>query len=137
MGSSPINKAIYLGDWMSWFSQWSAKPCTPVRIRYLPQISFNLLTKKSYYNINKYFNMALTIEQKVLKLLAELRLMNDVTLIGPAMLDPEVAERIINLYGDFIPDFDEDGDCDHVALTNDEIQEVFDNDEDQINKGDA
>lgn len=81
--------------------------------------------------------MALTIEQKVLRLLAELRLMNDVTLIGPAMLDPVEAEKIINIYGDFIPDFDGDGDCDHDALTNEEIQEVFDNDKEQTKKGDA
>ena len=45
-------------------------------------------------------------------------------------LQLEIAERIINMYGDFIPDGDVgEGDCDHEALSNDEIQEVFDNDE--------
>lgn len=74
--------------------------------------------------------MEMTVEQKILKLLAEMRLINDATLIAPAMDDPEVAERIINMYGDFIPDGDVgEGDCDHEALSNDEIQEVFDNDE--------
>ena len=84
--------------------------------------------------------MDMTVEQKVLRLLTELRLINDVTLISAAMDDSEVAERILNMYGDFIPDGDVgEGDCDHEALTNEEIQEVFDNDNDkkQTKKGDA
>lgn len=79
--------------------------------------------------------MDMTVEQKVLRLLTEMRLINDVTLISAAMDDPKIADDIINnTYGDIIPD---EGDCDHDALTNEEIQEVFDNDEDQIKKGDA
>lgn len=75
----------------------------------------------------------LTPEQKIIKLLAEHRLITDATLIAPALADASIAEGIINKYEDIIPDNPEsgDGECDHESLSNEEIQVVFDNDEEQ------
>ena len=69
----------------------------------------------------------LTTEQKILALLADQGLITDATLIAPALVDPDVAEQVIDKFGNLIPD-DPIGDCDHEPLTNEEIQEVFDND---------
>ena len=70
----------------------------------------------------------LTPEQEIVKLLANQKLLTDVTLITAALADPEIAEQII---GDVAPNYPGDGDCEHEALSNEEIQEVFDNDEEQ------
>lgn len=77
----------------------------------------------------------LTPEQEIVKLLAQQKLLTDVTLITAALADPEIAEQII---GDIAPNYpgggeggDDDGDCEHESLSNEEIQEVFDNDEEQ------
>lgn len=72
----------------------------------------------------------LTPEQEIVKLLAQRKLLTDITLITAALADPEIAEQII---GDIAPNYpgDGDGDCDHESLSNEEIQEVFDNDEEQ------
>lgn len=72
----------------------------------------------------------LTPEQKIIKLLAEHRMITDATLIAPALADASIAEGIINKYEDIIPDNPESGgECDHESLSNEEIQVVFDNDE--------
>lgn len=75
----------------------------------------------------------MTIEQKIIRQLANRGYLTNVGDIARAMKDPVYAEKlIIGTSGD-IPDIGEgDGECDHTALTNDEIQEVFDNDN-QIN----
>lgn len=77
----------------------------------------------------------LTPEQKIIKLLAEHRLITDATLIAPALADADIAEEIINKYEDIIPDNPGSGECDcecdHESLSNEEIQVVFDNDEEQ------
>ena len=76
----------------------------------------------------------LTTEQKILALLAENCIITDTTLISSALKDADIAEQIVK-YGDLIQDDDDnpegDGDCecDHEALSNEEIQIVFDNDE--------
>ena len=66
----------------------------------------------------------LTIEQKIVKHLANLRILNNVGDVTAALKDPEYANFLVigNTGGV------DDGDCDHEALTNPEIQVVFDND---------
>lgn len=69
----------------------------------------------------------MTIEQKIIRQLANRGYITNVGDIARAMKDPVYAEKlIIGTSGD-IPDIGE-GDCDHESLTNEEIQEVFDND---------
>lgn len=70
----------------------------------------------------------LTPEQKIIQILAEKGLLTDVTLVSSAIQDAEIADNIINKYEDLIPDNPE-GDCDCESLSNEEIQVVFDNDE--------
>lgn len=76
----------------------------------------------------------MTTEQKIIQYLATIGLLTQVGMIEAAMRDPEYAKVLIT--GDGLEDevreeYGENlgGDCDHEALTNDEIQEVFDNDE--------
>lgn len=74
----------------------------------------------------------LTIEQKIVKHLANCGYITRVGDVVKALAEPEYAEQlIIGTTGD-IPDINDDGsisgDCDHESLTNEEIQEVFDND---------
>lgn len=77
----------------------------------------------------------LTPEQKVIKLLAERCLMTDTTLVAAALEDEKVADKIINAREDLIPDDSgECGECDHESLSNEEIQIVFDNDEEEQKK---
>lgn len=77
----------------------------------------------------------LTPEQKVIKLLAERCLMTDTTLVSAALEDEKVADKIINAYEDLIPDDSGDnGECNHESLSNEEIQIVFDNDEEEQKK---
>lgn len=75
----------------------------------------------------------MTIEQKIIHHLAIIGLLTQVGIVETAMRDPEYAKKLIT--GDGLEDeireeYGEifEGDCDHEALTNDEIQEVFDND---------
>lgn len=73
----------------------------------------------------------LTIEQQIIDYLSYIKVMTRPYVIGRALKDQEYAKEIItgNGLSDEIEDSDMGGsDCDHEALTNDEIQEVFDND---------
>lgn len=73
----------------------------------------------------------LTIEQQIIDYLAYMKLMTRPYMIGRALKDQEYAKEIItgNGLNDEIEDSGMSGsDCDHEALTNDEIQVVFDND---------
>ena len=66
----------------------------------------------------------LTMEQKIVRHLANLRVLNSVGDVTEALKDPAYANFLI--IGN--PDGIGDEDCNHEALTNTEIQEVFDND---------
>jgi hypothetical protein len=67
-----------------------------------------------------------TNDQKVIRFLAETKLLTQVGEITAALADPEYATELLNFD---IPEDDEiGGDCEHEALSFDEIQEVFDND---------
>lgn len=73
----------------------------------------------------------LTIEQQIIDYLSYIKVMTRPYVIGRALKDQEYAKEIItgNGLSDEIEDSGIGGsDCDHEALTNDEIQEVFDND---------
>lgn len=69
----------------------------------------------------------LTVEQKIVKHLANLRVLNNVGEVTEALKDPEYANFLIIGDADGVGDED----CDHEALTNSEIQVVFDNDNDK------
>jgi hypothetical protein len=76
----------------------------------------------------------MTTEQKIVQYLANMGLLTQVDVVGAAMDNPEYAKILVT--GDGIEDevreeYGEniDGDCNHKSLSNDEIQEVFDNDE--------
>lgn len=75
----------------------------------------------------------LTIEQKIILQLAKRGYITKVGEISTALIDPEYAERLLQGADTTIPDINDDGsidgECNHEALTNPEIQEVFDNDE--------
>ena len=84
----------------------------------------------------------LSIEQKIVKHLAELGYITRVGAVTKALQDVLYAEKLVT--GNAVPGLKDDikeeiesgnieiegvgGACDHEALTNDEIQEVFDND---------
>ena len=75
----------------------------------------------------------MTIEQKIVKYLAENKILTRPYEISEALSNQSYAEKLIT--GDGLDDevkeqYGEniDGDCDHESLTNEEIQEVFDND---------
>ena len=77
--------------------------------------------------------MSMTIEQKIVADLAKQRILTRPYIIGKAMEDAEYAKMLIT--GDGLDDevkeqYGEniEGECDHESLTNEEIQEVFDND---------
>lgn len=74
----------------------------------------------------------LTNDQKIICSLANRKLITQVGEVAAAMEDPEYAIELLNFN---VPEDDEigggDGECDHEALTIEEIQEVFDNDEDE------
>lgn len=67
----------------------------------------------------------LTTEQKIVKHLANLKFLNNVGDVTEALKNPEYANFLI------IGDASGIEDCDHEALTNPEIQVVFDNDNDK------
>lgn len=79
----------------------------------------------------------LTLEQKIVKHLASQGYLTNVGDVTTALEDNEYAKKLIT--GNDIPGIDDEiedsgmggSDCDHEALTNDEIQVVFDNDEDE------
>lgn len=77
--------------------------------------------------------MELTTEQKVIKRLAELGLITKVGEVHESLTNPEYADKILtdSNNNDIIDNEINSTECDHEALTNDEIQEVFDNDEQQ------
>lgn len=64
----------------------------------------------------------LTIEQKIVEHLANLRILNNVGDVTAALKNPEYANFLV------IGDAGGVEDCDHESLSNPEIQEVFDND---------
>ena len=84
----------------------------------------------------------LTLEQKIVYFLAKKGYITNVGDVITALKDFTYAEKMIT--GNETPglkdDIEEEGlgggtaECDHEALTNDEIQEVFDNDEEESSK---
>lgn len=84
----------------------------------------------------------LTLEQKIVYFLAKKGYITNVGDVITALKDFTYAEKMIT--GNDVPgikdDIKEEGlgggttECDHEALTNDEIQEVFDNDEEESSK---
>jgi hypothetical protein len=90
----------------------------------------------------------LTLEQKIVKYLADKGYITNVGDVITALKDFTYAEKMIS--GNDVPGIKDDikegiesgnieiegitGECDHEALTNDEIQEVFDNDEEESSK---
>ena len=89
----------------------------------------------------------LTLEQKIVKYLADKGYISNVGDVTRALKDILYAEKMVT--GNIIPGLKDDikeeiesgnieiegvtGDCNHEALTNDEIQEVFDNDNKEAN----
>lgn len=80
----------------------------------------------------------LTLEQKIIKKLALQGYLTNVGDVTTALEDNEYAKKLIT--GNDIPGLDDEIDgsnnpaeCDHEALTNEEIQEVFDNDNEETN----
>lgn len=83
----------------------------------------------------------MSIEQKIVLYLADLGYITDVVAATIALEHQHVADWMITGDGlqDEIEEAIESGEievdaCDHEALSNEEIQEVFDNDEEQKNK---
>lgn len=88
----------------------------------------------------------LTLEQKIIKYLADKGYITNVGDVITALKDFTYAEKMIS--GNEVPGIKDDikegiesgkleieglTNCDHEALTNDEIQEVFDNDNEEVN----
>ena len=72
----------------------------------------------------------LSIEQKIIMYLAQTKVLTRPYVIDEAMNNPQFAETIIT--GNGLKDEIEVegmGTCEHESLSNEEIQEVFDNDE--------
>lgn len=88
--------------------------------------------------------METLIEQRIIKRLAELGYITSVGDVVTALEDASYAKELIS--GNDIPGIEDDlieegigggsgsTECDHEALTNEEIQEVFDNDEEESSK---
>ena len=82
-------------------------------------------------------NKNLTIEQRIVYHLAKHGFLTCAGDVQRALAESEYADYLVRgLLDDDcnIPDLDDNGtplECDHDALTNDEIQEVFDNDIEQ------
>lgn len=90
----------------------------------------------------------LTLEQKIIKYLADKGYITNVGDVITALKDFSYAEKMVT--GEGKPGIKDDikdaiisgevdgevnmGDCDHEPLTNDEIQKVFDNDEEESSK---
>lgn len=89
----------------------------------------------------------LTLEQKIVYHLAKKGYITNVAEVTKALKDVLHAEKLLTLEGDagIKDDIKEEiqsgnidiegvtGECDHEALTNEEIQEVFDNDNEEVN----
>ena len=83
----------------------------------------------------------LTLEQKIVKRLAAMGYITKVGAVATALKDILYAEHLIT--GNETPGIKDDvieegigggtAECDHEALTNEEIQEVFDNDNEEVN----
>jgi hypothetical protein len=105
---------------------------------------FFLLYIRIYY-FNEKFKIdvmeGLTLEQKIIKYLADKGYITNVGDVITALKDFSYAEKMVTVKGE--PGLKDDikdaiisgevdgevsGDCDHEPLTNEEIQEVFDND---------
>jgi hypothetical protein len=75
--------------------------------------------------------MTMTIEQKIIQDLAKQGILTKVWDVYEALKDSEYANKLITGNG-LKDEIEEAGDgCKHESLTNDEIQEVFDNDDNQ------
>lgn len=90
----------------------------------------------------------LTLEQKIVKYLADKGYITNVGDVITALKDFTYAEKMIS--GNDVPSLKDDikeeiesgnieiegvtGECNHEPLTNEEIQEVFDNDEEESSK---
>lgn len=77
--------------------------------------------------------MELSVEQKIVKHLAKKGYLTNVGDIAKAMRDERYAEKLLLGVTGYINDTNDlddfiSGDCNHKSLSNDEIQEVFDND---------
>lgn len=77
-------------------------------------------------------NNELTLEQKIIYFLAKKGYITNIGDVITALKDFKYAEKMLTVEGepglkDDIGEFNT-GDCDHKPLTNEEIQEVFDND---------
>lgn len=72
----------------------------------------------------------LTVEQKVIKYLTKIGIITNLTEAWEALRNPDYANLLVT--GDGLFDEIQDAglveECNHESLTNDEIQEVFDND---------
>lgn len=74
----------------------------------------------------------LTLEQQILKYMAETKKFTCIIDLAKALKEPEYAKELIT--GNGLDDEIQNSgggssaECEHKALTNDEIQEVFDND---------
>jgi predicted transcriptional regulator len=92
-------------------------------------------------NMDNKNNAAMTLEQRIVKHLADKGYITSVGDVTRALKDILYADVMIT--GNIVPGLKDDikdeiasgnidgvvgGECDHTALTNDEIQEVFDND---------
>ena len=81
----------------------------------------------------------LTLEQKIVKHLAKKGYITQVGAVTKALRDVLYAEKLIT--GNEIPGIKDEikeeglgGECEHESLTNEEIQVVFDNDEEESSK---
>lgn len=73
----------------------------------------------------------LTPEQKIIKYLATTGYLTSVGDVSKALEDSDYADYLITgdgLYDEIVDSGIIGGDCNHESLTNEEIQEVFDND---------
>ena len=75
----------------------------------------------------------MTTEQKIVQYLAKVGLLTQVGMVDAAMADPKYAKTLMTgngLEDEVREEYGEniEGDCNHESLTNEEIQEVFDND---------
>lgn len=73
----------------------------------------------------------LTIEQKVIYYLTKIGLIPNLTEAWEALRNPDYADFLVTGNGLSDEFGSESADCDHESLSVDEIQEVFDNDEEQ------
>ena len=68
----------------------------------------------------------LTLEQKIIQYLANIKGLTNVGDVATALKDPEYAKILVT--GNGLDDEIQNENCNHKTLTNEEIKEVFDND---------